>query len=872
MEMRLRSTRSAGLIVGALLALVAAPHARLSAQTPGSGGAEAQEQASSQGKALAHAILVEEQEHDLARAAKLYRQIFDAAPKASELRTRAAWRLGRAMRLLGRKGDAEAWLSIAAKGQGDAAEQAAKLLGAPTSAEDAKVRQRARELIAAGKTGELQWLGEAAVPEILAAWRRSNQSGLAYAVCFVGGDRARRFLTNASSAELSSFAFAFSRRVHSSLVSVFGELVLDDDVDAKARRHILENSYRVFPWSFRMRAIAIADPSVRERAWVALTNAYPFASAEERRKGWGTIRAQLVNDLEHENAELRQAARKWIQMHAYRTPEARTFVVRRLAKFPRTFHLTFTSDGSVKVDRDVLPDVVAAAKALGAKDPERPDTRKAWLRSLVEMLVKDCDARDFDPLLALSEAGYFGGLASWIGVHFPKRERELLARLDGSSQIVALLPSGYFEETKPLASDLPILQRALEACRERDAYALPAILRLITRCRTADATSIVLRTGAKDVSTLWAAMAVLLESSNAAIIQRMHAPLCLELLRKFPIRSGAEKLALCRRAAAGLAARADATLAWDAITKMETPDRVALVGSMLRSVTRYGSRRDQVRVWTDVMAAPVHLHWAALYESVFYRHGRNWRTSVNWQGNGLVATPRKQPDYLSSRTIVAIMPVVLPALARWARSRNPVPAIAWKSDAAYSCARDMLITRGLFDIGGPANRARVREVEQALLESPSPALRRIGMRVLLHAPRQPAAATREPVFAALVSGDRELRKSAQEVLLRHFHPKAEDLRALVGAKPSAARDDTLRRILAAWKLRDASAVLPLLGQGDSDALQLNVCAYLESCVDPVAVPKLLEATRHSRQAVRQATRDALRAIRFYREQAEYWKR
>lgn len=167
---------------------------------------------------LAQAIAVEEQEHDLARAERLYRELLAGAKLAAADRAATNLRLGALLQKLGRVDEAKAFLAAGGKGQvatlDDVTEQVAQ-----DAARVAELRKQAEALVKKSQNGQvdiekLLWIGEPAVPVVIAAIEeqaRNNVmpqvSGRLAAVLFaIGGEEAEKFLLRAAqSPELNPY-------------------------------------------------------------------------------------------------------------------------------------------------------------------------------------------------------------------------------------------------------------------------------------------------------------------------------------------------------------------------------------------------------------------------------------------------------------------------------------------------------------------------------------------------------------------------------------------------------------------------------------------------------------------------------------------
>ena len=109
---------------------------------------------------------------------------------------------------------------------------------------------------------------------------------------------------------------------------------------------------------------------------------------------------------------------------------------------------------------------------------------------------------------------------------------------------------------------------------------------------------------------------------------------------------------------------------------------------------------------------------------------------------------------------------------------------------------------------------------------------------------------------------------ARAVLESSLRLTVDELERLAAASPSGS-EVAYRQFLSSLAAGQAAYVRRSLGKFGAPAL-VDACVYLERALDPAAVPELLDLLRSSRESVREAATTALRAIRFHREQQEYW--
>lgn len=110
-------------------------------------------------------------EHDLAKAAKIYRDIAGSPQETAEMQTKALLELGKVLRKAGMIAEAKAALKQASEGRGRAAKEATEMLSAGTQDPDllqVKVEKLLKQLRAGtgGADNDLLWIGEPAAPYV----------------------------------------------------------------------------------------------------------------------------------------------------------------------------------------------------------------------------------------------------------------------------------------------------------------------------------------------------------------------------------------------------------------------------------------------------------------------------------------------------------------------------------------------------------------------------------------------------------------------------------------------------------------------------------------------------------------------------------
>lgn len=86
---------------------------------------------------------------------------------------------------------------------------------------------------------------------------------------------------------------------------------------------------------------------------------------------------------------------------------------------------------------------------------------------------------------------------------------------------------------------------------------------------------------------------------------------------------------------------------------------------------------------------------------------------------------------------------------------------------------------------------------------------------------------------------------------------------------SARRAQLLGATVSAMALNEGEFARELLGH-EADSVRRGACQFLGRSLEASAVPALLKAMQDPAKEVREAAASALEAIRFHREQQQYW--
>ncbi|MEZ5964247.1 MAG: HEAT repeat domain-containing protein [Planctomycetota bacterium] len=378
--------------------------------------------------ALAQAIAVEEQERDLAKAERLYREVLAAAATSDTDRATANLRLGRLLQKLGRGDEAKAFLAAGGKGAVVSLDDVTDEVAQDTE-RIAELRAKAEELVrqakeqGGGHTQELLWIGEAGVPVVIAALERgaaargfdSNlAASLASVLWAVGGKDATQFLRRAAGdPKLATWVVTGMRSIQRPEMWKVAEVYLRMADFSPLRTH-LRNQTEAQPRrpvvsSLDAGAVvdAMATGDAERKAWL-LENAWLLQGAND-----GTLALEVVDRivalardaLRSIDPQLGLAARTFaLSPLAQRTRAGIEMLLNDLQRLP-DFGRVWQGQWSLTPDdwRALLPQIDACAAAL-QHTPEG-DNHK-WLANVMRQLPRELGAEVMSHILRWFELGY----------------------------------------------------------------------------------------------------------------------------------------------------------------------------------------------------------------------------------------------------------------------------------------------------------------------------------------------------------------------------------------------------------------------------------------------------------------------------------
>lgn len=421
--------------------------------------------------ALVQAIAKEEQEGDLAKAERLYREALAGSALSEAERAQANRRLGRLLQKLGRGDEAKPF--VAAGGKDVVSPDDVTAAQGQDAERTAKLRAKAEELIdkLPLPIQELIWIGEAAVPVVIARIEEIEKSPqqdlntvtpLAGLLWHIGGPEAAAFLRRAAGSE--RLAGSVSGGIRS---------ITRPEMWQVAEPYLRLSSSNV-AWMTSMQRVNSSESvlsgfdadAVVDAAMTgdAAKKAWLLQRAEQLRGAGGTsvspqVVARLValakDSLDSVEPELGMAARQFLLgWHPQQTRVGLALLLQQLPRLPGDVRPNLVG---VRLEteewRSLLPDLDACAKALADNPPYSP--RRPWLTNLMTLIPTELGdeavphfVRWFDlgfyPLAAVAHRVTTATAAAWFGI-YPKiepKDRVGFARVFAKIDLpAALLPA-----------------------------------------------------------------------------------------------------------------------------------------------------------------------------------------------------------------------------------------------------------------------------------------------------------------------------------------------------------------------------------------------------------------------------------------------
>lgn len=395
---------------------------------------------------LADVIAVEEQEGDLAKAEELYRQALAGNELTVPARALANLRLGMLLERLGRAAEAKPFLEIAAKSshiviepmapQGQDVERQKQLRLQAAALVKRVLGQRGQHwgpplhgVTDSGVANQLLWLGEAAVPEVIAALQgqigeassareRLAVSGLAGFLWKTGGDAAAEFLSSCTKVADPYYREAIARTAFQAeserMLAVAAQFLRDPDESGTVFRTLLQSTSQQVPaLQFRLDPDVVVDAALHGPP-AALD--YVFSWARQQRAISPPVLARLHARvrvlLSSTDPELGAAASRFLlTATSQQSVEGLAMLLAELPKMAGSNNIPhgYTSlrdrvPFTPEEARRLLPKLDACAKALGPAD--QSDATSNWLAQRMWQVATDhgpgCEAE----LLGWIDLGY----------------------------------------------------------------------------------------------------------------------------------------------------------------------------------------------------------------------------------------------------------------------------------------------------------------------------------------------------------------------------------------------------------------------------------------------------------------------------------
>ncbi|MGB3968049.1 MAG: HEAT repeat domain-containing protein [Planctomycetota bacterium] len=839
---------------------------------------------------LAAVIAVEEQERDLAKAEKLYRELLGDAKLAATAREQANLRLGRLLQKLGRAEEAKPFLA-ATKGNTAGFDD----FGPGPSPQDVErekaLREKARGIVEQIlKQGavfawepplhgvvnrhlaeQLLWIGEAAVPEVIAALQ-AEQAGvpaswspqeispvkaLAGFLWRTGGTLAAVYMHTCSKVEdvrwrAAIVSTAFQAQ-HPTMLAEAIRFLDDPDPTGEVVRALLESNGREGPpLQSRLDPARIVEAALRGPATGKvrmLRWAMHLPTLDE--STLGSVHDMVAEGLRSTDPELGTAANLFLlSTTSQSTPRGMQMLLQELPRMkgqdapqspPQPSPTMRLSDGRItrytpERAAVLLPLVDACARALAAISEVEPNRRR-WLEQRMIEIASACDASVVPTVLAWMDLGYY----VWYGLHGKidaANALEVFARFD---RIASRERVQFLDQFARL--DLPdasFLFRRMRTAADRlrgDGDWTKHVPNPLEAFATAMA-----KTGDPAAADWIVAQG---EPSNWMV----------QPLVQLGRRSRDDNMldAMRKVAAAGIPAnrRAELLLALLALHDEPSLDRlVGLAYNPMQATQPYATK-------------PEPFHGSPLQYLVYQNpdppHGFTEDQVIDVlrkiAANGI---PQDwEPRFWSHP---AIPDRVLGEIAKLTAA---AAADSTNRRDAYANWTSLVLER-LRRSGGSKD---LESWLSRMLRHESAAARLLVLELM----REPEVARERALVEARLDDDEErCAGAAAGALLRHGTPPLEISRLLRNKHPGV-RLGSIEH-LATRVGSDATVLVRPMTKDPSPRVRKVAAQHLGAVVDKEAVPALIEMLRDADAAARTAAADALTRIRFYHEQQAHWDR
>lgn len=394
---------------------------------------------------FARAVVIEEHEHDPARAASAFREVVAGA--RGDLRAEASLRLGAALMATGKREDARAavaevlaaggTLGVRAQAVLDGQDQADKFLAKRVEAALATLRTHA-----GNGQQELLFLGRPATPLIAARLRADLAAGVAdqrtggtlvEVLCLLGGKVSADCLS-----ELASSSDLFARRLVAHVVGTpYGNSDFDSEVlaalalftrdsDATIRADVTRMLGKRLPLARCVELAIDADPGVRKQAFACLQSHLEAMPAGVPCPD--EVLQALRRAFDESDVGVRAEIRRCLGAACVqRNSAGRRLAIAALAHSTLGFAMAAVGMW-FEAPNEHAEDLAAAAQALASRG-EKLDRLQGLIQKALQSNEWNVDA--WPQVLAILDAGYRDAapwLAKWVGTD-PARGVQLVERL-----------------------------------------------------------------------------------------------------------------------------------------------------------------------------------------------------------------------------------------------------------------------------------------------------------------------------------------------------------------------------------------------------------------------------------------------------------
>jgi HEAT repeat protein len=379
-------------------------------------------------------------EHDLAKAADIYRNIAGSPEQTAEMQTKALLELGKVLRKAGMIPEAKAALREASQGTGRAAADANRLLEAGSQDPDL-LQVKVEKLIgllrkgSSGSTDDLLWIGEPAAPYLVAAVNKEKANlefiaGASRVLLQMGGTSADQWAKDALKytdvlkrrAVVKGFRDVSRKTLKVSAKTVQGFL---EDKEASVRRDAVPNLVPLVPAERIITMLKDPDPEVRQAAKHAVQSGWTTMQHGDRRD---EHLAQVVEILDRAGWQIGRSNLSINLTFSDTTDGRRLFLrVLRYEVVKDVKVSLYPTEGQRAASTAAeLKEVIATADALGMATVVRGSKPGGWQAkaSLARFVVQMLETWDHDAmqavlkLVSLNYAPAFGSqFENWLIKH-----------------------------------------------------------------------------------------------------------------------------------------------------------------------------------------------------------------------------------------------------------------------------------------------------------------------------------------------------------------------------------------------------------------------------------------------------------------------